>query len=160
MKIIFEQPSGVIAVIHPIEEYMLTHTMEELALHSVPEGLPYWIVDDETIPFDRAFRNAWKYKPDVKEGVDIDIPLAQEITKTRLRAERKPLLEALDVEMMRNLQNPIELARIEAEKQLLRDVTLEVNNLESVEALKEFTVVDYIRTVEPILETIDVKIIS
>ncbi len=72
--------------------------------------------------------------------IKIDIPKAQEITKDRLRAERTPLLQALDIEMMKNLSDTAKLAEIEAEKQRLRDITKVVDTLTTVEELKGVTV--------------------
>lgn len=72
--------------------------------------------------------------------IKIDIVKAQAITKDRLRAERKPLLEALDVEVMKNITNADKLAEIEAEKQRLRDITKQVDGLTTVDELKEVTV--------------------
>ena len=72
--------------------------------------------------------------------IQIDIQRAQEITKDRLRAERTPLLQALDIEMMKNLSDATKLAEIEAEKQRLRDITLVVDTLETVEELKAVSV--------------------
>ena len=71
--------------------------------------------------------------------IKIDIPRAKEITKNRLRVERTPLLQALDIEMMKNLTDAEKLAEIEAEKQRLRDITLVVDDLTTVEELKEVT---------------------
>lgn len=71
--------------------------------------------------------------------IKIDIPKAQEITKDRLRNERKPLLEALDVEVMKNITNATALEQIEIEKQRLRDITAVVNTLTTVEELKSIT---------------------
>ena len=68
--------------------------------------------------------------------IKIDITKAQEITKDRLRSERTPLLQALDIEMMKNLSDTEKLAEIEAEKQRLRDITKVVDILETVEELK------------------------
>ena len=68
--------------------------------------------------------------------IKIDIPKAQLITKDRLRAERTPLLQALDIEMMKNLSDTEKLAEIEVEKQRLRDITLVVDTLSTVEELK------------------------
>ena len=68
--------------------------------------------------------------------ITIDIPRAQEITKDRLRAERTPLLQALDIEMMKNLSDATKLAEIEAEKQRLRDITLVVDTLNVIDELK------------------------
>ena len=68
--------------------------------------------------------------------IQIDIPRAKEITKDRLRAERTPLLQALDIEMMKNLSDATKLAEIEAEKQRLRDITKVVDTLSTIEELK------------------------
>ena len=64
---------------------------------------------------------------------------AKDITKDRLRAERTPLLQALDVEVMKNITDATKLAEIEAEKQRLRDITKVVDTLTTVEELKEVT---------------------
>lgn len=72
--------------------------------------------------------------------IQIDIPRAKEITKDRLRTERKPLLEALDVEVMKNITDSVRLAEIEAEKQRLRDITKIVDTVSTVEELKGITV--------------------
>ena len=68
--------------------------------------------------------------------INIDLQRAKDITKDRLRVERTPLLNALDIEMMKNLSDTEKLAEIEAEKQRLRDITLVVDTLETVEELK------------------------
>jgi len=68
--------------------------------------------------------------------IKIDLPRAKEITKDRLRVERKPLLEALDIEVMKNITDATKLAEIEVEKQRLRDITNVVDALSTVEELK------------------------
>jgi hypothetical protein len=68
--------------------------------------------------------------------ITINLDKAKVITKDRLRAERTPLLEALDIETMRNLSNADKLAIIDAQKQVLRDVTAKVDTLTSLEELK------------------------
>lgn len=60
-KIIYPTEDGV-AVIIPTPEYLLTHTIEELAAKDVPVGKPFQIVDASEIPSDRTFRNAWEYQ--------------------------------------------------------------------------------------------------
>jgi len=72
--------------------------------------------------------------------IKIDINKAKDITKDRLRVERKPLIEALDIEMMKNLSDTAKLAEIESEKQRLRDITSLVDGLETVEELKNVSV--------------------
>ena len=61
---------------------------------------------------------------------------AKDITKDRLRTERTPLLQALDIEVMKNITDATKLAEIEAEKQRLRDITKVVDILETVDELK------------------------
>lgn len=68
--------------------------------------------------------------------ITINFVKAQKITKDRLRAERTPLLQALDVAQLRNLSDPVALADIEAKKQLLRDATKQVDGLTTLDDLK------------------------
>ena len=66
----------------------------------------------------------------------IDIDKAKAITKSRLRAERAPLLAALDVAFQRALESGSDTAAIVAEKQRLRDITNFVNACTSTDELK------------------------
>lgn len=65
---------------------------------------------------------------------------AKEITKERLRQERKPLLEAQDVAFQRALELNADTTSIVAEKQRLRDITNLVNEVTTLEELKKLTV--------------------
>jgi len=69
-------------------------------------------------------------------AIIIDINKAKDITKDRLRQERKPLLEALDVQMLRNFSNQELLNEIESKKQVLRDATKQVDEMTTVDELK------------------------
>ena len=134
MRIIYKTETG-IAIIHPTPEALQFMTIEEIAKKDCPVA-DYQIVEDDVIPTDRDFRGAWVFN----DNIEIDITKAQEITKDRLRAERKPLLESLDVEVMKNITNPTKLAEIEKEKQRLRDITKVVDGLMTVDELKAVTV--------------------
>ena len=68
--------------------------------------------------------------------VNINITKAKEITKDRLRAERKPLLEAQDVAFQRALEPSEDTTTIVAEKQRLRDITDQVDTMTTVDELK------------------------
>ena len=70
----------------------------------------------------------------------INIEKAKEIKKNMLRVEREHLLSALDIDVMKNITDSAKLAEIEAEKQKLRDVTTKVDELTTVEELKEATI--------------------
>ena len=69
-------------------------------------------------------------------AIIIDINKAKDITKDRLRQERKPQLEALDIQMLRNFSNQELLNEIEVKKQVLRDATKQVDEMTTVEELK------------------------
>jgi len=73
-------------------------------------------------------------------GIKIDIAKAKDITKDRLRAERKPLLEALDIEFIKAQEIGEDTSAIVAEKQRLRDITKQVDTMSTVEELKGATV--------------------
>lgn len=70
----------------------------------------------------------------------VNFEKAKDITKDRLREERKPLLEALDVEMMKNWGNQEKLAEIDAQKQVLRDITKLVDTASTIDELKSLEV--------------------
>ena len=75
-------------------------------------------------------------------AIIIDIAKAKDITKDRLRAERKPKLEALDVEQMKVLGDQDAINAIDGLKQQLRDAPTQVDNLTTVEELKAVTLPD------------------
>jgi L-rhamnose isomerase len=68
--------------------------------------------------------------------ITINFDKAKDITKDRLRTERKPMLESLDVVQLRNLNNPEVLADIEAKKQALRDATNQIDTMTTLDELK------------------------
>jgi hypothetical protein len=70
-------------------------------------------------------------------AIIIDIDKAKDITKDKLRVERKPLLEAQDVAFQRALESGADTSAIVAEKQRLRDITKVVDTANTVEALIE-----------------------
>jgi len=130
MRIILKNQDGSVSVLYPVLECGLT--VEQIA-EKDSHGTPYEIVEDSEIPADQDFRNAWIHNG---RKIEIDFVKAKEITKNRLRDERKPLLENLDVEVMRNMSDPVKLAEIEAQKQVLRDLPQQVDNLKTVDELK------------------------
>jgi len=71
--------------------------------------------------------------------VSINFTKAQGITKDRLRAERKPLLEAQDVAFQRALEGSADTTAIVAEKVRLRDITTTVDTMTTLDELKAAT---------------------
>jgi hypothetical protein len=72
------------------------------------------------IPADRTFRNAWRDRGRI---IDHDMPMVRQLQLGWIRQQRAPMLEQLDRDWMRatGQGNSAEAARIEAERQRLRD---------------------------------------
>ena len=79
-KIIFTNSDGGVSVVHPTGEVPINELPAKLGLTD------YEIVDDDAIPTDRTFRNAW-----VKSGATIseDLPKCKEIAHGTRRAKRE-----------------------------------------------------------------------
>lgn len=133
MKIIYKTANG-IAVIHPSPHWK--GTMQELVIKDAPKGCNYRIVEDSVVPTDRTFRNAWEW--DLGD-LRISLTKAKEIKKEHLRKDRKPLLESLDIEFMRATEGDLDTYDIVKEKQRLRDITKQVDEIEDLETLKTLT---------------------
>ena len=68
--------------------------------------------------------------------ITINIDKAKDITKERLRQERKPLLEAEDIKFMQAQESGADTTAIVAEKQRLRDITNAVDSCTTTDELK------------------------
>ena len=113
--IVFENSNGGVSVCIPTGELDINAVKaKDTPSHSI-------IVQDSELPqADNDFFNAWELANGV---VTVNITKAKEITKTRLRQEREPLLAAQDVLFQRALESGADTTAIVAEKQRLRDVT-------------------------------------
>jgi hypothetical protein len=72
--------------------------------------------------------------------MEVNFSKAQDITKDRLRADRKPLLEEQDVLFMRAQEAGLDTSAIVTEKQRLRDITEQVDSMTTLDQLKEASV--------------------
>jgi len=96
------------------------------------------IVQDSELPqADNDFFNAWELADGV---VTVNLDKAKEITKTRLRQQREPLLAAQDVLFQRAQESGGDTSAIVAEKQRLRDVTGLVDGCASTAELRALSV--------------------
>ncbi len=68
--------------------------------------------------------------------MQVNFGKAQDITKDRLRTDRKPLLEEQDVAFQRALESGADTSAIVTEKQRLRDVTDQVDAMTTLDELK------------------------
>ena len=74
--------------------------------------------------------------------ITVDITKAKVITKDRLRADRKPLLEAQDILFMKAQEAGSDTSAIVTEKQRLRDITNQVDSMTTTTQLKAATVTE------------------
>lgn len=70
----------------------------------------------------------------------VNMSKAKEITKNRLREERKPLFEAQDIAFQRATETGADTTAIVAEKQRLRDITKLADAATTLDELKAIKV--------------------
>lgn len=72
--------------------------------------------------------------------ITVNLSKAKEITKERLRGERKPLLEAQDIAFMKAQESGADTSAIVTEKNRLRDVTKLADSATTTDELKALEV--------------------
>lgn len=107
----------------------------------LPDGStePSWIIEGDQALQLKWVRNAWKINDNGEIYFDRD--KAIEIKKERFRNLRKPLLEKLDVEFMRALENgdTASIPIITQKKSELRDITsVDFSSYDTPQKLHEF----------------------
>jgi len=109
-RIIFQNESGGVSVIIPTESV-------ELALKDVPEGVAYEIMEDDAIPADRFFRNAW-----VANGaaVDVDLNKAKDIGHDIRRTQREAEFAPFDEIIAKQIPG-LDATEAEANRQAIRE---------------------------------------
>jgi hypothetical protein len=132
--IIYSQNNGHVAVCTPTGELPI----EEVLTKDCPEGAI--IVDSSSLPHEHNdFFNAWELNG---TAVTVNLDKAKAITKDRLRQERAPLLQKLDVDYQRadEASEAAKKAEVVAEKQRLRDITQLADQATTLDELKAITV--------------------
>ena len=74
--------------------------------------------------------------------ITINLNKAKELTKDRLRYERKPLLEAQDVLFMKAQEDGADTTAIVTEKNRLRDITKLADSASTTDELKAIGVIE------------------
>ena len=131
--IIYNQENGVMAICVPAENCGLT--VEEIADKDCPEGAK--IIDRTDLDgLDNDFRNAWSCDKDMNPTVDMT--LAKDVWRDKIRRARKPKLEELDIQYIRAQEAGDDTSAIVAIKNKLRDFSAkaEIESASTVEELK------------------------
>lgn len=130
--IIFTNDNGGVSVCIPTGEL----SIQEVQTKDTPKGSI--IVNQSDLPNQyNDFFDAWEL---VDGKVEVSLAKATEITKTRLRSEREPLLAAQDVAFQRALETGADTSLIVAEKVRLRDVTKLADAETTLEGLRAIKV--------------------
>lgn len=74
--------------------------------------------------------------------ISVNLEKAKDLKKQILRRDRAPILQKLDIEFQRALENGSDTSDIISKKQALRDATLLVNQVENIEQLKAIDLPD------------------
>ena len=128
--IIFENDMGGVATCVPTGEIPIEAVMEK----DVPKGRGARIVERDSLPNEyNDFYDAWEMDA---TSVTVNLNKAKELTKTRLRFEREPLLQSQDVLFQRAQENGTDTTAIVAEKNRLRDITLLADEATTLEELR------------------------
>jgi hypothetical protein len=128
--IIFTNDNGGVSTCIPTGEI----SIDAVLTKDVPAGRGARIVNLTDLPRDNDFYDAWEMDA---TSVTVNFAKAVELTKSRLRAERTPLLAAQDVAFQRALEEGKATAAIVAEKQRLRDITnITATTLDELRSLK------------------------
>jgi hypothetical protein len=131
-RIIYSNPDGSVAVIIPTGEL----SIEDVAAKDVPEGITYEIVDDNAIPVDRFFRNAW-----VANGtaVHIDLDKAKDIGHNMRRVQRAEEFAPFDNIIAKQIPG-VDVAEAEAARQSIREkyalIQAAINVAETTDEIK------------------------
>jgi hypothetical protein len=132
MRFAYTRPDGGVNIVNAapkerLELVLGALTDDEYRAHVVERSIPADALDLHELPedwappdVDRTFRDAWR-----KNGVafSVDMAHARDIHRNKMRRARAPLLEGLDVEAMRALEQGKPTTDIVIRKQALRDVT-------------------------------------
>lgn len=135
IRIFYKQQDNKIAMISPASAMPIDEVLRDF-----PEATEYIVVEEDQIPEKNnllEFFDALTIDMSA-QAISFDIAKAREITKKRLRKEREPMFLQNDI-LIRDAQieNDSEKLLVGiAERDRLRNITLLVNNSDSLEQLR------------------------
>ena len=128
--IVYTNKKGGVTIVAPNPELDIDYVRaKDTPEHSI-------IIDTDDITVSDYWFDAWEL---VDGTVVVNFERAQELTRTRLRAERTPLLAAQDILFQRVLESGADTTAIVTEKNRLRDITNLVNTASTLAELQSLT---------------------
>ena len=138
-RIVYQGENGETCVVIPAPQY--SGTMDDLLKKVVPENCKDSanVVDVDTVPSDRIFRNAWVTEQG--KSVEIDLDKAKDVAKDKVRQARTPKFQELDIAYQRADEDSDADAKkaVADKKKLARDATknTKITGASDVDKLKE-----------------------
>ena len=137
-RIVYQGEDNVAKIVIPSPNY--SGTMDDLLIKSVPENCrdSANVVEVDTVPSDRIFRNAWVTEQG--KSVEVDLDKSKVIAKEKVRQARVPKFQELDIAYQRADEDGDDSAKsaVATKKQTLRDATKDtkITDADSVANLK------------------------
>jgi hypothetical protein len=140
MIIIYEQINQPVAIINLAEGFSIDE-----AIKQIPENTRFRIVNETELPANAAdFTDALSidFNNNLDPNIHIDIEKAREITKNRLRKERIPYFVKIDIAIRDAMieNNAEKLKEAVEERDRLRDITMSVVTVNTVEQLRRLAI--------------------
>ena len=138
-RIVYQGENGETCVVIPAPQY--SGTMDDLLKKVVPENCrdSANIVEVDTVPSDRTFRNAWVTEQG--KSVEVDLDKVKEEAKIKVRQARTPKFAELDVAYQRadEAGDSDTKTAVATKKQTARDATknTKITGADTVDKLKE-----------------------
>ena len=140
-RIVYQESNGIASIVVPSPEFLASGgTMDDLLIKSVPENCrdSANVVEVDTVPSDRTFRNAWVTEQG--KSVEVDLDKSKVIAKEKVREARTPKFQELDIAYQRADEDGDADAKaaVVVKKQTARDATADtkITNADSVDNLK------------------------
>lgn len=143
MRIVYKNNEDGLSIMSGSPQYLAAlegtdhEKMIQLASKDLPEGTPYSVVEDDSLPPWRGLRGAWGWDTD-QEGVTVNLEKSKTITHEKRRRARDELFKPLD----RKATIPAEAQEAEAERVLIREAySVYQENIDSAADVQELEVV-------------------
>ncbi len=141
-RIVYQAENGIAVVVIPDPNFLAKgNTMDNVLIKCVPENCrdSANVVEVDTVPSDRTFRNSWVTSKG--KSVEVDLDKAKVIAKEKVREARVPKFQELDIAYQRADEDgdADNKKAVADKKKVLRDSTAntKITNADSIDKLKE-----------------------
>lgn len=134
MKIVYKTAEGYLAILTPSDEILENEDYEELISKDIPQDVASYTVEDEDLPINVMFRDAWE----LTDGtVTINLDKSKELAHQQRRQKRTLELKQYDLEAT----VPSLAEQAEQQRQIIREkydtIQTEIDEAEDIETLEK-----------------------